>query len=175
MAARTFLRTALAVGATAAAGALATDPDSAWYRALDKPRWQPPPAAFPLVWTPLYGLLAFAGARTLDRTRGAERAAFTRAYAANLALNAGWSAVFFRGHSAPAALVEIAALDASNLDLLRRTWRADRLAAAATVPYVLWTAFATALTAAIALRNPALDDHPGRPCGRPTRRRSREP
>lgn len=51
------------------------------------------------------------------------------------------------------ALVEIAALDASNLGLLRRTWRADRLAATATVPYVLWTAFATALTAAIALRN----------------------
>ena len=33
---------------------MATTPDSEWYQQLDKPSWQPPPIAFPLVWTPLY-------------------------------------------------------------------------------------------------------------------------
>jgi tryptophan-rich sensory protein len=147
-------RTALAVGATAAAGSLATAPSSAWYRTLRKPLWQPPPAAFPLVWTPLYALLAVAGARVLDRTEGERRRAFVRTYAVNLVLNAGWTAVFFRARQPRAALVEIMLLNASNLVLLRRSWEADRWAGAAVAPYVAWTGFATALNASIAARNP---------------------
>ena len=154
MATSTLARTALAVAATAAVGSIATTPASDWYRSLDKPPWQPPPAAFPLVWTPLYGLLAVAGARALDHLPDAQRSGFLRAYAANLVLNAGWTAVFFRARRPRAALVEIAALNVSNLDLLRRSLRSDRLAAAALTPYVGWTAFATALNAAIVRRNP---------------------
>jgi tryptophan-rich sensory protein len=147
-------RTALAVGATAAVGSVATAPSSAWYRTLNKPSWQPPPAAFPAVWTPLYALIAAAGARVLDRTEGERRVTFARAYAVNLALNAGWTAVFFRARRPRAALVEIVALNASNLDLLRRCWAVDRTAGVAIAPYVAWTGFATALNASIAARNP---------------------
>jgi benzodiazapine receptor len=153
MAASTFVKTALAVSATAVAGSIATRPGSAWYRRLDKPRWQPPSIAFPLVWTPLYGLIAFAGARGLDRAGDRDRAAFRRSYATNLLLNAGWTVVFFRYRNPRAALVEIAALNLSNLDLVRRAWQIDRTAAAALSPYVAWTGFATALTASIAARN----------------------
>lgn len=145
----TRVKTALAVGATAIVGAIATDPSSDWYRSLRKPRWQPPPAAFPAVWTPLYVLLAVAGARALDRTRGATRNAYLQTYAANLALNAGWTIVFFRGRRPTAALVEIMVLNASNLALLRRSWRADHWAGAAVLPYAVWTSFATTLNAAI--------------------------
>lgn len=155
MRATPLIGTSLAVAATAVAGAIATRPDSAWYRGLDKPRWQPPPVAFPAVWTPLYALLAIAGARVLDRTDGARQARFAGAYATNLILNAGWTVVFFRGRRPRAALAEIVALNVSNLDLLRRAWQADRTAAAALAPYLLWTGFATVLNASIAARNPA--------------------
>jgi len=149
----TVAKTGAAVAATAAAGSIATTPASGWYRSLDKPSWQPPPAVFPVVWTPLYVLIAVAAARVLDRTEGRERSAFTRAFARNLALNAGWTAVFFRARRPTLALVEIVALNASNVDLLRRAWRTDRLAGAALAPYVAWTAFATMLNAAIGARN----------------------
>lgn len=151
----TLAKTVLATGATAVAGSIATRPASDWYRSLDKPKWQPPPAAFPLVWTPLYALIAVAAARALDRTAGWERIRFRRTYATDLALNAGWTAVFFRARSPRLALVEIAALNGANLQLLRRGWQADRLAGAALLPYVAWTGFATALNASIAARNPA--------------------
>ncbi|MEE3919474.1 TspO/MBR family protein [Micromonospora sp. BRA006-A] len=120
----TLVKTAAAVTATAAAGAVATSTgtSSRWYRRLRKPAWQPPSAAFPVVWTPLYGLIAVAGARALDRSEG-ERAAFARGYALNLALNAGWTALFFGARRPGAALAEIAALNASNLVLLRRARR----------------------------------------------------
>lgn len=151
----TLVKTGLATAATAASGAVATNPASDWYRSLDKPAWQPPPAAFPAVWTPLYALIAFAGARVLDRTAGPQRARFARAYAVDLALNAGWTALFFRARSPRSALVEIVALNAANVGLLRQAWRADRLAGASLLPYVAWTGFATALNASLAARNPA--------------------
>lgn len=61
--ARNLLATGTAVAAGAVTGALATDSRSRWYRRLRKPPWQPPPQAFGLVWTPLYGLIAYAGDR----------------------------------------------------------------------------------------------------------------
>lgn len=147
----TLVKTAAAVAATAAAGSAAasTGTSSRWYRRLRKPAWQPPPAAFPVVWTPLYGLIAVAGARVLDRAQGPDRAAFARGYALNLALNAGWTALFFGARRPGAALAEIAALNVSNLVLLRRAAGTDRPAGAALAPYVAWTLFATALNGAI--------------------------
>ena len=149
----TLAKTAAAVVSTALAGVASTDPRSDWYEKLDKPSWQPPPQAFGLVWTPLYALIAVAGARVLDRTSGEERQAFGRAYARNLALNAAWTPLFFGAQAPVAALADVAALNVSNARLLRRAWRADRAAAACLAPYVAWTYFATALNAAIVRRN----------------------
>ncbi|MEU8009234.1 TspO/MBR family protein [Micromonospora parva] len=149
----TLVKTAAAVTVTAAAGTAVNDTSNGWYRRLRKPSWQPPPVAFPLVWTPLYALIAVAGARALDRTSGAERAAFTRAYALNLALNFGWSALFFKARRPTVALAEIAALNASNVALMRRAAHADTAAGAALAPYVAWTLFATVLNGAIVRLN----------------------
>ncbi|MEU4397485.1 TspO/MBR family protein [Micromonospora orduensis] len=149
----TLVKTAAAVTVTAAAGTAVNDTSNSWYRRLRKPSWQPPPVAFPLAWTPLYALIAVAGARALDRTSGAERAAFTRAYALNLALNFGWSALFFKARRPTVALAEIVALNASNVALIRRASRADRVAGAALAPYVAWTLFATVLNGAIVRLN----------------------
>jgi translocator protein len=150
----TWATVTTAVTATAVAGSVATDPRSAWYHRLRKPSWQPPPAAFPLVWTPLYVLLAVGGVRALNGTAGADRAAFARAYGVNLLLNAGWTALFFRARNPKAALAEIAALNVSNALLLRRAAKADRLAGAAIAPYAAWTVFATCLNGAIVRLNP---------------------
>jgi tryptophan-rich sensory protein len=150
----TLLKTSAAVTAAALAGSVVTRPDSRWYRTLKKPAWQPPPAAFPIVWTALYGLLAVAGARVLDRASGETRSGFARSYATNLALNAGWTVIFFGARAPRAALAEIALLNASNVALFNRARAVDGVAAAAIAPYVAWTAFATALNSAIAARNP---------------------
>jgi translocator protein len=150
----TFMKTATAVAAAAAAGSATTNPASGWYRSLDKPAWQPPAAAFPVVWTSLYALIAFGGARALDRMAPADRRQFWQAYAVNLGLNAGWTAVFFGARRPRLALLEIAALNASNVGLLKRAWRTDPLAGAALVPYVVWTGFATVLNRSIVARNP---------------------
>jgi len=136
-------------------GGLGTDVSSRWYRDLDKPGWQPPGAAFGPAWTTLYALMALASARTLDRLEEpGQRRELATAFGVNLALNAGWNWLFFKAHSPRWALLEILILEASTLDLTRRAARTDTPAAAMLVPYAGWVAFATALNAAIARRNP---------------------
>lgn len=138
--------------ATAVAGGLATDPGSRWFRRLDKPAWYPPPATFGVVWTGLYAGIAWAAGEVLDRS-GSDRHVFARALAVNLALNAGWTPLFFRAHRPWAATAECAALAVSSADLARRAARVSTPAAAVLAPYAAWSAFATALSAAIARRN----------------------
>jgi tryptophan-rich sensory protein len=148
-------RTSAAVVAAAVIGGLGTDVGSRWYRQLDKPAWQPPGAAFGPAWTTLYGLMAVASARTLDRMEEPEeRRAFATAFGANLVLNAGWNWLFFRARRPRWALAEILLLEVSTLDVTRRAAKIDGPAAKMLVPYAGWVAFATLLNAAIARRNP---------------------
>lgn len=158
MRASTIAKTAASVAATAVAGSVATDPSDAWYRSLRKPPFQPPSAVFPVVWTALYADIALSGAAALDglegRAQEEERRRYLRAFAANLALNAAWSWLFWRSRKPWIAAAECALLAASSADLVRRTGRVSRAAGSALAPYALWCTFATVLTAAIARRNP---------------------
>jgi benzodiazapine receptor len=149
---RHLQRTSAAVAATA--GGLGTDVKSRWYSDLEKPTWQPPGAAFGPAWTTLYALMALTSARTLDRLEPQERRGFATAFGANLVLNAGWSWLFCTARRPRWAPAEIVLLEASNLYLTRRAAKVDSRAAPMFVLYAGWVAFATALNAAIAHRNP---------------------
>lgn len=144
--------TSAAVAATALIGASAVDAGGPWFRTLRTPDWQPPPQAFGPVWTVLYADIAVTSAVALSRLP--ERAGYARALAGNLALNAAWTWVFWGAKNPRAATAEAALLTASSADLVARTARVSPGAAAALVPYVAWSAFATTLSAAIARRNP---------------------
>jgi benzodiazapine receptor len=154
---RNLALTGAAATASAAVGALATTPDSAWYVDLDKPSWQPPPIAFPLVWTPLYADIAVVSAAALTTLEGQgrndEAAAFRRALAVNLALNTGWSVLFWRARRPWLSTAWCTALTASSLDLARRARHVDGSLHNALAPYPAWCAFATVLNGSIARRN----------------------
>lgn len=145
------------VTAAAVGGSLATDPESAWYRALDKPDWQPPKQAFPIAWTSLYAGIAITATlvqNELQRRGDTEQlAGFRRAMVTNLALNGAWSWLFFRSHHLAAATAGAAALAASSARLARRAGRARGRYGASLLPYAAWTAFATALAGEIWRRN----------------------
>ena len=126
---------------------------TSWFRNLRKPAFQPPAVVFPVVWTALYADIAVSSAIALDRLQEegdrADERRLALALLANLAVNAGWSWVFFRSHRLAAAPVIAAALAVSSSDLAMRVGRVDRSAGLALVPYPLWCSFATVLSAAI--------------------------
>lgn len=142
-----------AVTVVAVLGGVATDVSSEWYTTLDRPSWQPPGSVFGPVWTVLYILLAISASLAWRDVREARRRLVLGLYAANLCMNLAWTVVFFRLHAPWVALVDIVLLLASIVALISLVRPDNRAAAAALVPYGIWVAFATALTAAIAVNN----------------------
>lgn len=154
---RNLAVTAAAVTAASTIGARATTPDRDWYDELDKPAWQPPPIAFPLVWTPLYVDIAVVTAAALTTLEGEGRndevADLRRALATNLVLNAGWSVLFFGLRRRWLSAAWCALLTAQSASLARRVGAVDPSLGRTLAPYPAWCGFATALNASIARRN----------------------
>lgn len=154
---RTLAVTGLAAFASAGLGAAATTPDTTWYRELEKPPWDPPTIAYPLVWTPLYADIALSGAAALtlldEEGRRDEAAALRRALATNLVLNTGWSVLFWRTRRPWLAAAWCGALTLHSAGLVARVGKVDPVLGAALAPYPLWCGFATMLNTSIARRN----------------------
>lgn len=143
------------VAVTAIIGSLATTPNiEGWYAGLTKPSFNPPNWLFPVAWAILDTMIALSAWRLLGakpRMGPTVRAWWlaVAAFAAQLALNAAWTPVFFAAHAVGAGLVVVAALLVMILWTIRLSWRFDRLAAWLLVPYAAWVSFATLLNAAI--------------------------
>lgn len=147
----TLAATTLAVAATSISGSLAgPHRNPAWYSRLRKPAYQPPGAAFPVVWTGLYTDIATTSAVAIDRFHATGQPGKAHRYIAalglNLLLNTGWSWLFFGHRKLGASALGAAALTASSADLARRAANADPRAGSALLPYPLWCAFATLLS-----------------------------
>ena len=142
-----------AVLAVAVAGGLGSDTGSQWYQELEKPSWQPPGSVFGPVWTLLYILIAIAATLATRDVPSPRRRLVVGLFAANLVLNVAWTWIFFKGHSARAAGVEILFLLATIAGLIALIFPHNRRAALLLTPYLAWVTFATALTWTIAAEN----------------------
>lgn len=141
-----------AVVAVAAIGSAitASATDTTWFRSLDTPPWYPPAAAFGVVWTILYALIAVAGWRTWRFGGGPSAIA---AWAGQLALNLAWTVVFFGLHRPGWALGVILALIGAITIAFDRARAVDRVSGWLLAPYLAWTTFALSLNLAIAFVN----------------------
>lgn len=120
---------------------MSTRANMGWYDTLEKSTLNPPDIAFPIVWTILYVLLALAG-WTIWQGRKTAPKAFV-AYWVQMALNWGWSFVFFVGHLVFIGFVWIVLLDIAMLVFIVMAWKADMKPAALLVlPTLLWGSFA---------------------------------
>jgi len=136
-------------------GGLATDLDG-WYRALNKPAWQPPDWLFGPIWTLIYALAALAG---VSAWRGALDAAGRNRilvlFSLNAFLNVLWSLLFFRLHRPDWALIEVAFLWLSIVALMVGLRPLSRASTWLLLPYLAWVSFAAVLNAAVVRLNPA--------------------
>lgn len=140
---------AICLGVSALGGWVTAGSVGSWYPTLAKPDFNPPSWVFAPVWTTLYLMIAVAGWRVWRLRDLAGAPAAMAAYALQLALNLGWSFLFFGGRMIGAALAEIVVLLAAILVNIALFRRIDRPAALLLLPYAAWVAFATVLNAAI--------------------------
>lgn len=125
------------------------------YSVINTPPLAPPALLFPIVWTVLYVLMGISSTTVfLKRKEFPETVRQgLSAYAASLALNFGWSIIFFK---AGAFLFAFAWLILMLYFIVRTViayFKVSRLSAYLQIPYILWVVFAGYLNFAIYLLN----------------------
>jgi uncharacterized protein YbjT (DUF2867 family)/tryptophan-rich sensory protein len=140
---------AICMAAAGAGGAVTSSSVGDWYQTLAKPSWTPPNWLFGPVWTALYLLMAVSAWLVWRRSGWHAARVPLRLFGLQLALNAGWSAVFFGVRNPGLAFGEILvlwlAIVATTVGFLGRS----TVAAVLLMPYLAWTSFAAVLNFAI--------------------------
>ena len=150
-----FLAACMGAGATGT-----VFPPGQWYETLQKPSWTPPNWMFPVVWTSIYLLISFAGARVAVMDGNAFAMAF---WAAQVAFAALWTPVFFGLRRLRGSLLVMAPLWLCVLGATVSHWQMDLWAGLAFVPYLVWVTVAAALNLSVARLNPDVEPYePGR-------------
>ena len=144
-----FLTFLAACGAAAATGAMFNP--GAWYDSLQKPSWTPRDWVFPVVWTVLYLLIAYAAMRVAGVVGNAQPLAF---WALQIAFNTLWTPVFFGLHRLRAAMVVMVCLWLSVAATTYSFFGVDFWAGAMLLPYLLWVTIAGALNFSVMRLNP---------------------
>lgn len=151
-----FIGWMVACFAAAAVGAIASADAGDFYRQLDRPSWAPAGWLFGPVWTVLYALQGLSAWLVWREQSAKGRRAALGVFVVQLVVNALWSWLFFAWHLGSAAFGEVLLLLALIVTTFVLFWRIRPLAGALLLPYLLWVAFAAALTYAIWQRNPAM-------------------
>jgi len=131
-------------------GLLTSDAIRGWYRTIERPDWNPPNWVFGPVWTTLYAMMGIALVKVVrSEGRADERALAVALFAIQLALNLGWSWIFFVQHDLGLALAEIIGLWLAIAATAGAFGRIQPAAGALLLPYLGWVTFASLLTASI--------------------------
>ena len=129
----------------ASSGALFKPDD--WYQSLRKPGWTPPPWVFPVVWTPLYLMIAISG--WLAWQAGGLATIPFAFYAAQLVFNAAWSGLFFGMRRADLAFVDMLLMWFTILGTMIGFASVSETAAWLLAPYLLWVSIAGVLNLSV--------------------------
>jgi len=141
-----------AVAAIAVVGARATDVGP-WYRALNKPRWNPPDWAFPVVWTCIYITSILAIGMAWNSADFSQQGVFLILCAVNAVLNMAWSIIFFKMRRPVWALAEVVIFWVSILALIVYIGTWNTTAALILSPYLIWVTIAGVLNTSIVRLN----------------------
>ncbi|MBP1143272.1 tryptophan-rich sensory protein [Pseudomonas sp. PvP027] len=122
----------------------------AWYESLKKPSFTPPDWAFPVAWTTIYLLLAWAGYR-LTLIPGSE--IVLALWAAQIALNTLWTPVFFGANRLVPAMVILVLLWIVVAAMIVMALQLDIITGLILFPYLVWLSVAAALNFSILRHN----------------------
>ena len=143
----TFLIFLLACGAAASTGILFKP--GQWYESLAKPSFTPPKWLFPVAWSIIYLLLAWAGYRV---TLIPGSPVVLALWAAQIALTTLWTPVFFGAHQIFASMLILTLLWLVAAAMVVMAMQLDVITGLILFPYLVWLCLAAALNFSI-LRN----------------------
>ena len=123
----------------------------AWYEGLAKPAFTPPKWAFPVAWSVIYVLSAWAASRLAVLPGNGTVMAL---WAAQIALNTLGTPVLFGAHRMGLGMGVMAVLWLVLAALVTLAFRLDAVAAVLLLPYLVWLCIAAALNWRVWRDNP---------------------
>ncbi|WPN44822.1 MULTISPECIES: tryptophan-rich sensory protein TspO [unclassified Pseudomonas] len=144
----TFMIFLLACAAAASTGLIFKP--GPWYESLVKPGFTPPKWAFPVAWSIIYLLLAWAGYR-LTLLPGSQ--AVLALWAAQIALNTLWTPVFFGAQRIFAGMLILSMLWLVVAAMVVMALKIDVITGLILFPYLVWLCVAAALNFSILCNN----------------------
>ena len=127
-----------------------------WYRNLNKPAWNPPDWAFPVVWTSIYILIIISVGGAWNQASPGEKTMILWLVGINLILNMLWSVLFFAMRKPLWALFENFLLWLSIVAMMTGLFSIAPLYGWLLLPYLIWVSIAVLLNLTIVRLNPEL-------------------
>jgi translocator protein len=125
-----------------------------WYRGLNKPSWTPKNWVFPVVWTTLYVLIAWAAMRVAGLPGSG---AALGLWSLQMVLNAIWTPIFFGLRRLALGFVVISLLWLTVAATCLLMFRLDLWAGLMFLPYLVWLSIASALNWSVWRMNPGVE------------------
>ena len=122
------------------------------YNEISVPRFAPPAAVFPFVWSILYILSGYSF-YLVSTSENPDKAFAEKLNFVNIFFNFFWTIIFFNFRDFLFAFVWIVALWAIILWMIAEFYPISKKAAAINIPYLLWVTFAAFLNYVIASIN----------------------
>ena len=119
---------------------------SAWYVALDKPAWQPPPWVFGLIWPYNFVAIAVTGSVIALNAVPGRVVAVLVLLAITVALAIAWAYLFYVPHELTWAAVALTATAALTVPITVIAFAERWWLGALLVPYQVWVALAASLS-----------------------------
>jgi translocator protein len=124
-----------------------------WYGLLRKPDHKPPDWVIPAAWGLIETCMAGAAYRLLRQESSPSRDRALGLLAVNTVGIGAWSRLFFGRRDLAASVVGAAAMVGTGVAYVDQARKVDKPAAAAGIPFIVWVAYATLLTAGIWRKN----------------------
>ncbi len=140
---------AVCLGAGAVGAAFTTPEIDGWYRTIAKPSFNPPDYVFGPVWTMLYICMAIAAWQVWKPAGFTGTKIPLGLFGLQIALNVGWSWIFFGLHQPGWAFLEILVLWLAIAATTLSFFRFSTLGGWLLIPYLAWVGFAAVLNFAI--------------------------
>ena len=113
-----------------------------WYEALNHPSWRPPNWLFPVVWTPMYAIIAVSGWMIWQAAGWSGGSMALAVYGLHLVLNFLWSGLFFGMRRLDYAFYELLLLWGTLVATMILFNAIDPMAMYLLIPYLIWVTFA---------------------------------
>ena len=131
---------------TAIGSRISSDYDSAWFRTLRKPRWEPSGALIEAVWAILYLCTALSANLLWRKRETRDTRTLMGLFALQYLLNYAFTPLLTLRRSLSLSTVDSGALHLVVDAIVALAWPVQRAAALLMLPYSAWTLFTTLLS-----------------------------